>query len=189
VQCPSYLLRCILSSSTFTESIIYFYSSFLQIFGHLLGPRSFDSPEGPLVCKQVSFPIIFSGIKLISIVTITPTTYLRSWALVIVVITIRFIIDQYPFFLEALAQVDNNTSRWHMIFYHLWPMRVFFPFEQFIDQQMVQLQNSISERVHHHTLSNMFFNKTSKAHCSQTLSCSSPRANAWFIARPIYLTF
>jgi hypothetical protein len=117
VQRPSYPLRCILPSSTYIESIISFDFSFLQNFGHLLGPRSFDSPKGPLVCKQVSFLIIFGGIKLLSIVTIAPTTYLRSWALVTAMITIRFIIDQYPFLLEALAHVDNNTSRWHVIFY------------------------------------------------------------------------
>ncbi len=64
-----------------------------------------------------------------------------------------------------------------------------FPFEQFIDQQMVQLQNSISKCLHHHTLSNMFFNKIYEAHCARTLSCSGPRASTWFIVRPIYLTF
>jgi hypothetical protein len=44
VQHPLYLLQCTPPSSTFTKSIISFYSSLLQMFAHLLGPRSFDSP-------------------------------------------------------------------------------------------------------------------------------------------------
>jgi hypothetical protein len=109
MQRPSYLLRCTPPSSTFIKSLIFFYSSFHKMFGHLLGLGSFDSLEGPLVHKQVSLPITFGGIKLISTSTITPTTYLKSWALVASVITIRFMVDQCPFLLEALARVDNNA--------------------------------------------------------------------------------
>jgi hypothetical protein len=36
---------------------------------------------------------------------------------------------------------------------------VFSFFEQFIKQQMVKLQDSILEHLHHHTFSNMFSNK------------------------------
>jgi hypothetical protein len=43
VQQPSYLLWCIYIFSTFIESLI-FLGSFFQMFGHLLGPRSFDNP-------------------------------------------------------------------------------------------------------------------------------------------------
>ncbi len=42
---------------------------------------------------------------------------------------------------------------------------------------MVQLQNSISKCLHHHTLFNMFSNMISKAHHVQILSCSSSRVN------------
>jgi hypothetical protein len=79
------------------------------VFGHLLGLRSFDNPEGPLACKQASFLITFSGIGFILIATIVPTTYLGNWAFVDSIIVARFMIDQRPFLLEALAQVDNNT--------------------------------------------------------------------------------
>ncbi len=65
----------------------------------------------------------------------------------------------------------------------------FPPFEQFIGQQMVQLQDSISEHLHHHTLSNMLSDGTSKAHRARILSCSGPRASVWFVARPIFSTF
>jgi hypothetical protein len=61
MQRPSYFLKCTPSSSTFTESFIFFDSSLLQVFGCLLGLGCFDSPEGPLAHKQVSFPMIFDG--------------------------------------------------------------------------------------------------------------------------------
>ncbi len=38
------------------------------------------------------------------------------------------------------------------------------PFEQFIEQQIVQLQDFILERLLYHTIFNMFSNKTFKAH-------------------------
>jgi hypothetical protein len=68
-----------------------------------LGPRSFDSPERPLVGKQASLPITFGGVGLISTSTITITTYLGSWALVASVIFSKFMVDQCPFLLEALT--------------------------------------------------------------------------------------
>jgi len=40
------------------------------------------------------------------------------------------------------------------------------PFEQLIEQQKVQLQDSILEPLHHHTLSNMLANETFEAHCA-----------------------
>jgi hypothetical protein len=73
------------------------------VFGCLLGPRSFDNPKGPSTHKQVSFPIIFGGVRLISTSTIAPTIYLGSWALITLVIAIKFMVDQHPFLLEALA--------------------------------------------------------------------------------------
>jgi hypothetical protein len=86
-------------------------------------------------------------------------------------------VDQHPFLLELLAQIDTNTFPFQQhlkVTCDLLPplARVYFlPFEQFIEQQMVQLQNSISKRLHHHTFSNMFSNKISKAHRARILSC------------------
>jgi len=91
------------------ESFTSFDSSFFQIFGRLLGPRSFDNPKKLLTHKQTSFPITFGDIGFILTATIAPTTYLRNWALVTSIIAIKFMVDQCHFLLEALAQVDNNT--------------------------------------------------------------------------------
>jgi hypothetical protein len=79
-------------------------------------------------------------------------------------------VDQCPFIFEALAQVDNNTFPFEQ---HLKvacnflppPVHVcLFPFEQLIEQQMVQLEDSILECLQHHTFSSTFFDETSKAH-------------------------
>jgi hypothetical protein len=76
------------------------------MFGCLLGLGSFESPERPLTHKQASLPITFGGVRLILTSTITPTTYLNSWAFVVSIIATRFMVDQCHFFLEALAQVQ-----------------------------------------------------------------------------------
>jgi hypothetical protein len=51
---------------------------------------------------------------------------------------------------------------------------------------MVQLQDSISECLHHHTLSNMLFDGTFEAYCAQILSCFSLGASTWLITQLIF---
>ncbi len=87
----------------------YFDSSLHKIFGCLLGPGSFDSPERPLIRKQTSFLITFGGVRFILTTTIALIAYLRSWTLVILIIIVRFMINQHPFLLETLTWIDNNT--------------------------------------------------------------------------------
>jgi hypothetical protein len=138
MQWPLYLLRYKLLFSTFIDSLVSFDSSLLQMFGCLLGPWSFNSPKGPLVRKHVSFLIIFDGIGLIPIATITPTTCLRNWAFVTSIIVAKFFIDQQPFFFETLTQVYNNAFPFQQhfkvtcdfILFLTWVY--FFPFEQLI---------------------------------------------------------
>ncbi len=184
VQCPSYLLRCTLPFSTFIIFLISFDSSFHKVFGRFLGLRSFDSLKELFVCKQTSFPITFDGVKFILTSTIAFATYLKSWAFIISVIVVGFMVHQHPVLLKALTRVDNNTFPFQQ---HLKatcdllspPACVcFLPFKQAIEQQMVQLQDSILEHLHHHALSNMLFDKTSKAHRAQILSCYGPKASA-----------
>jgi hypothetical protein len=76
-----------------------------------------------------------------------------------------------------------------MIFYHPQFVHVFLSFEQLIGQQMVQLQDSILECLHHHTLSNILSNGISKAHCARILSCSGPRAGVYLTIWPIFPSF
>jgi hypothetical protein len=54
---------------------------------------------------------------------------------------------------------------------------------------MVQLQDSIPKRLHHHTFSSMLSNGTSKAHCARILSCFGPRASVWLINQLIFPAF
>jgi hypothetical protein len=73
------------------------------MFGHLLGPRSFDSPKRPLAYKKKKFSITLDGINFISTSTITLTTYLMNYAIVVSIIAARFMVNQCPFLLEALT--------------------------------------------------------------------------------------
>ncbi len=116
MQQPSYQLHCTPPFPIFIDSLISFDSSLFQMSGHLLGLRSFDSLEGSLFHKQASFSIILGGISLISTSTIAPITYLKNWALVVSIIVIRLMVNQRPFLLEALVQI-NNTSMQHAIYY------------------------------------------------------------------------
>ncbi len=107
------------------------------MFGCLLGLRSFDSPKGFLVHKQTSLLITFGGVGLILTSTIAPTTYLESWAFVDSIRTIMLMVDQHPFLLKTLAQVNNNTFPFQqhlkVACYLLPPLLVCFPpFEQLI---------------------------------------------------------
>ncbi len=79
------------------------------MFGHLLGLGFFDILKGLLTHKQTSLPITLGGIKLILTSTIAPINYLGSWAFIVSIIAIKFMVNQNPFILEALAQVNNNT--------------------------------------------------------------------------------
>jgi hypothetical protein len=104
-------------------------------------------------------------------------------------------VDQHPFILETLTRVDNNTFPFHQHFKvacdFLPPLTCvcLLPFEQLIEQQMVQLQDSILECLHHHTLSNMLSDKTSETHRAQILSCFGPGEGVWLTIQLIFPTF
>jgi hypothetical protein len=87
--------------------------SFLQVFRHLLGLGSFDSPKNILTRKWAFLPITFNGIKFIPSTTITLTIYLRSWALVVSFIAVGFMIDQHPCLFETLIWIDNFPFQQH----------------------------------------------------------------------------
>jgi hypothetical protein len=79
-------------------------------------------------------------------------------------------VNQHPFLLEALTRIDNNTFHFQQ---HLNATCDFLPplaraclppFEQLIEQQMVHIQDSILEHLHHHTLFNMLFDGIFEAH-------------------------
>ncbi len=141
------------------------------------------------ICSEGSY-----SVKFISTFINAPTTYLKSWALVISIIDARFMVDQHLFLFETLAWIDNTfpfQQHFKATCDLLPPLaRVcLLPFEQLIEQQMVQLQNSFSKRLHHHTLFNMFSNEIFKAHRARILSSFGLGANAWFMTQPIFLAF
>jgi hypothetical protein len=75
----------------------------MEVFERFLGPSSLECLEAPFVPWHVVLLIYSGGIRLISSKVIVPFTYLRSWALVIIVIVSRFLLDSCPFLLEAIG--------------------------------------------------------------------------------------
>jgi hypothetical protein len=45
------------------------------------------------------------------------------------------------------------------------------------------------EHLHHHTLSNMLFDRLFEIYYVRILSCSNPKASIWLIIRLAFLTF
>jgi hypothetical protein len=137
----------------------------------------------------------FNAFGFILTSTIAPITYLRSWALVVSVITTRFLVYQHPFLFETFARVYNNTFPFQQHFNMACDLlpppahACLLPFEQFIEQQMVQLQDSILEHLQHHTLSIMLFDMTSQAHRAQILSNYGLQACTWLITWLVFPTF
>jgi hypothetical protein len=68
------------------------------MFRRLLGLGSFDNLERRLTRKQAFFAITFGGIRLIPTTTITRATYLGNWPFVVLIIDVKFMVDQHPFF-------------------------------------------------------------------------------------------
>jgi len=101
--------------------------------------------------------------------------------------------DRRPFLLETLTQVNNNTFSFQQHFKTpcdllLAPKHNCLPsFEQFIRQQMVQLQDSILECLHYHTFSNMFFNTIPKAYHARILSCFDARGHLAYTSIGLFI--
>jgi hypothetical protein len=68
-------------------------------------------------------------------------------------------------------------------------MHVFLHLNNSFEQQMVQLQNFILERLHHHTFYNMLSNEISEAHHVQILSCFGLKVGTWLTTRLVFPTF
>ncbi len=62
-------------------------------------------------------------------------------------------------------------------------------FEQLIEQQMVQLQDSILKRLHHHIFFIMLSDRISEIHCVWILSCFGLGIGACLIDQPIFPSF
>jgi hypothetical protein len=103
--------------------------------------------------------------------------------------------DQCPFLLESLIQFYNNTFPFYLHlkvacdFLPLLVLMCFLPFEQVIEHQMAQLQNSTLKCLHHHILFNMFIDGIFKAHQVQILSCFRLGVSVWLTSWLFFLAF
>jgi hypothetical protein len=91
-----HLILSFTSLSNFYRFLCFFFLFWFTPFSNVwsfLGLRSFDSPQRLLTCKQVSLLITLVGIGFISTSTIALATYLKSWALVVSIIVVRFMVN------------------------------------------------------------------------------------------------
>lgn len=56
--------------------------SHVQVSECLVGPMSFDNPQGMLICYQISIPILLKIVGLILTICITPSAFLGDWILI-----------------------------------------------------------------------------------------------------------
>ncbi len=79
------LFNVLHTSSLCTFNVLFFPSfdlSLVEMFEHLIGPRSFENPQGALACCQFFLPISLKGVGFISLTYDVPVTFLSNWDLV-----------------------------------------------------------------------------------------------------------
>ncbi len=78
MQRPYYLPHSFPPFLDFQRHLASFYSTFIRVYGRLLGPSSLECPKASLVCQQSSFPISRGVIGLASMEVIALVAYLES---------------------------------------------------------------------------------------------------------------
>ncbi len=103
-SCYGHLVMCHLSTflshldniSSFLFLLASFDKIFMQVCGDIMGPRSWESIQGPLMRCQAWLPISFGGIGLLSMEVCSPSTFLGSWILVVLYSCSKFCIFNRP---------------------------------------------------------------------------------------------
>jgi hypothetical protein len=75
----------------------------MGIFEKLLGLGPLECPKALLIHQQVALPISSGGIGFISLEFIVLAIYLKSCALITLVIASKFLLDSHSFLLEAIG--------------------------------------------------------------------------------------
>jgi hypothetical protein len=71
----------------------------MGIFERFLGSGSLECLKAFLIYQQVPLPIFSGVVGLISLKVIAPTAYVGSWALIVLIISSKFLLDSRSFFL------------------------------------------------------------------------------------------
>jgi hypothetical protein len=80
----------------------------MKICGDNMGPKSWESFQGPLTRCQAQLLISFVGIGLIFMEDCAPSIFLGSWALVALYLCSRFCIFDRPILEEYVSQVKGG---------------------------------------------------------------------------------
>jgi len=110
VHQPSYLTWTEPPSS-FLSFLVKFDRRIIQICGDIMGPRSWESFQGPLARHQIRLSISFGGIGLLFMEDYAPFVFLRNWALMAPYLCSRFHIFNRPILEEYVSQVKRGPHR------------------------------------------------------------------------------
>ncbi len=144
---------------------------------------------------QVFLPISFGNVGLISSEIIMLTTYLGSWALIALIITLRFLVNFRLFLLEAI-RVGNSSSllfQTHLrLVWKLLPMVATLcipPFEQLVEKDVHQFLKNISKWLHNRSFSNILFDFSWDSHHASLSSCVGSKMRTWLSTHIIIIFF
>ncbi len=81
-----------------------------------MGSRSWESIQGPLARHQAQLSIFFGGISLLFMEDYAPSTFLASWALVVLYLCFSFRIFNIPISKEYVFQVERGPTLLSIMF-------------------------------------------------------------------------
>jgi hypothetical protein len=105
---PSYITWIVLPFFSFLCFLVGFDKRVMQVCEDIMGPRSWESFQGPLTRRQARLSMSFSGISLFSLEDCAPSIFFRSWALMAPYLCSRFHIFDRPILEEYVSQVEGG---------------------------------------------------------------------------------
>jgi hypothetical protein len=114
--------------------------------------------------------------------------YLGSWAFVALVNAFTFLLDSCPFLLEAIG-VNNLSLLPFQAHLKLSKNKILLVtttclplFEQLVKMGVIQLQKTISKRLHDYSFSNIILNMSFDSHWTCLKSYARPSVETWLYA-------
>ncbi len=104
---PFYFTWTIIFSS-FLPFLASFDERIMKVCGDIMGIKSWESFQGPLIRHHAQLLISFSGICLLFMEDYAPSVFLKSWVLVVPYLCSRFHIFNGPVLEEYVFQVEGH---------------------------------------------------------------------------------
>jgi hypothetical protein len=188
---PSYFTWTIFHFPSFMSFLVGFDNKVIQVGVNIMGLRSWESFQGPLMRRQVQLLISFSGIGLLFMENCAPSTFIGNWALVVPYLCARFHIFDRPILEEYVSQIEGGPhllqSYLHATQYGLPPVvRVMhLSFESLTITRTLGLYASLMDI--YHNISLMFIledDSISSTFRAYICSCLGKGPGLWLFVKP-----